>query len=105
MITAIQPQAALARMTARKLQILEVESWFEVLKELAEAQYLWVKLENRYWKSAYVYSQQSGDQLGRIWVNGFGIICYDLKDWRSHYEEVPTLESAINELVDSAIEF
>ena len=105
MITAIQPQAALARMTARKLQIIEVEAWFQSLKDLAEKRNLYLELENRFWKSVFVYRQHTGEKLGRIWVNGFGIICYDLKDWRSHYEEVPTLESAINELVDSAIEF
>ena len=105
MITAIQPHAALARVTARKLQIIEVEAWFEYLKDLAEKRNLYLELENRFWKSAYIYSKQSGDKLGRIWIDGLGIICYDRKNWVSHFEQVPTLESAINELVDSAIEF
>ncbi len=96
MITAIQPHAALARVTARKLQIIEVEAWFEVLKDLAKKRALYLELENRYWKSAYIYSKQSGDKLGRIWIDGFGIICYDRKNWVSHFEQVPTLESAID---------
>ena len=96
MITAIQPHAALARVTARKLQIIEVDAWFEFLKDLAKNRGLHLELENRYWKSAYVYSQESGDKLGRIWINALGIICYDRKNWRSHFEQVSTLESAIN---------
>ncbi len=105
MLATNQSQSSLAQLTARKLQIIEVEAWFQFLQDLAKNRGLYLELENRYWKSAYVYSQDTGDKLGRIWINGYGVICYDLKDWRSHYEEVPTLESAINELVDSAIEF
>ncbi len=96
MITAIQPHAALARVTARKLQIIEVEAWFEVLKDLAEKHGLYLELENRYWKSAYVYSQDTCDKLGRIWIDSLGVICYDRQNWISHFEQVPTLESAIN---------
>ena len=104
MITAIQPHAALARVTARNLQIIEVEAWFEVLKDLAKKRGLYLELENRYWKSAYIYSKQSGDKLGRIWIDGLGIICYDRKNWVSHFEQVSTLESAINDLANKSIE-
>ncbi len=105
MLATNQSQSSLAQLTARKLQIIEVEAFFQVLNDLAKKRGLHLELENRYWKSAYVYSQDTGDKLGRIWINGLGIICYDRKNWRSHFEQVPTLESAINELVDSAIEF
>ena len=97
--------ASISQITARKIQILEVEAWFQFLQDLVKNQGLYLKLENRYQKSAYVYSQQSGEKLGRIWINSFGIICYDFKNWRSHFEQVPTLESAVNNLVDRAVEF
>ena len=102
--TNISP-ALISQITARKLQIIEVEAWFQFLQDLAKNRGLYLELENRFWKSVFVYSQQSGDKLGRIWINGLGIICYDRKNWVSHFEQVPTLESAINELVNSAIEF
>ncbi len=105
MLATNQSQSSLAQLTARKLQIIEVEAWFQFLQDLAKNRGLHLELENRYWKSAYIYSQDTGDKLGRIWINGLGIICYDRKNWVSHFEQVPTLESAINELVDSAIEF
>lgn len=105
MIATIQSQQSLARAAARELRILEVESWFHVLKTRAEARGLWVKLENRYQKSAHVYECQSGVKLGRIWVNYLGVVCYDLKSWVSHFEEVPTLEAALNSLADRAIDF
>ena len=105
MLATNQSQSSLAQLTARKIQILEVEAWFQFLQDLVKNQGLYLKLENRYWKSAHVYSQHTGDKLGRIWVNGLGVICYDRKNWVSHFEQVPTLESAINDLVNSAIEF
>ena len=95
MITAIQPHVALARVTARKLQIIEVEAWFQFVQDLAEKRGLYLELENRYWKSVFVY-KDTGEKLGRIWIDGLGIICYDSKNWVSHFEQVPTLESAIN---------
>ena len=104
MKTAIQPHAALPRVTARKLQIIEVEAWFEYLQILAEKRALYLELENRYWKSVYVYNCESGEKLGRIWIDGEAIICYDRKNWVSHFEQVPTLESAINDLTNKSIE-
>ena len=104
MLATNQSQASLARITARKLQIIEVEAFFQVLNDLAKKRGLHLELENRYWKSVFVFSQKSHEKLGRIWVNVLGVICYDLKDWRSHYEEVPTLESAINHLANKSIQ-
>ena len=105
MLATNQSQSSLAQITARKLQIIKVEAWFQFLQDLAKERGLYLELENRYWKSAYVYNRESGEKLGRIWIDGFGVICYDRKNWVSHFEQVPTLESAINELVNSAIEF
>ena len=64
MLATNQTQAALARITARKLQIIEVDAWFEFLKDLAKNRGLYLELENRYWKSAYVYSHASHEKLG-----------------------------------------
>lgn len=62
---------------ARENTIIEVTSWFTVLKAKATALRCRVQLESRIEKSAIIYHAFDGKKLGRVWVNYSGVICYE----------------------------
>lgn len=93
-----------AQLTANCLTILEVEAWCDVLTGLAQAQGLWVQLENRYQKSAYIISPRTGKRIGRIWVSA-GIIWWDLISWPAQFLAAPTMDAALASMIDYAVGF
>lgn len=77
MITATTDTLTVPETIARQITIIEVESWFCVLKELSTDLRCRVQLESRVEKSAIIYRAMDGKKLGRIWENYSGVICYE----------------------------
>lgn len=77
MITATTDTLTVPETIARQITIIEVESWFSVLKTLATDLRCFVQLENRVEKSAIIYRAMDGKKLGRVWEHYSGVICYE----------------------------
>ncbi len=86
----------------KRLTILKTEAWFDTVNAIAKEYKLRAKLENRYLKSAIIYDLE-GRRLGRLWlIDDDRPICYDLKNWRSHFEMANTITSAVEKIAGTS---
>lgn len=82
----------------KRLTIMRTEAWFETVNAIAREYQLTVKLESRYRKSAII-GDAEGRRIGRIWhLDDERPICYDINNWRSHFEMANTITSAVEKI-------
>ena len=82
----------------KRLTIIKTEAWFETVNAIAKKNGVIAKLENRYRKSAIIYGID-GCRIGRIWqIDDERPICYDINNWRSHFEMANTITSAVEKI-------
>ena len=86
----------------KRLTILKTEAWFDTVNAIAKEYKVTAKLENRYRKSAIIYSIE-GRRIGRVWqIDENQPIFFDIKQWISHFEAANTLTQAIEKIATTA---
>ena len=82
----------------KRLTIIRTEAWFEMVNAIAKEYQLTAKLESRYRRSAII-CDVDGCRIGRIWhLDDEQPICYDINNWRSHFEMANTITSAVKKI-------
>ncbi|MEM8828965.1 MAG: hypothetical protein AAGE96_06355 [Cyanobacteria bacterium P01_G01_bin.19] len=82
----------------KKLTIIKTEAWFDTVQAIAMEHQVRAKLESRYMKSAIICDAK-GRRIGRIWHwDDEQPICYDINNWRSHFEMANTITSAVEKI-------
>ena len=87
----------------KRLTIIRTEAWFDTVKAIAREHHVTAKLESRYMKSAII-CDVDGCRIGRIWqFDDERPICYDINNWRSHFEMANTITSAVEKIADNTL--